>query len=59
MFGLFEKEKPMTIVQAVAQWERDLTAAVVATRLAGVYPRTMVAALEQHAKALKISASCQ
>jgi hypothetical protein len=59
MFGWNKEDKPMTMVQAVAQWERDLTAAVVAARLAGVYPRTMVFALEQHAKSLKFTEACK
>jgi hypothetical protein len=59
MFGLFEREKPMTMVQAVAHWERDLQAAVIAARLAGVYPRTMIEALEAHAKALRFTEACK
>jgi hypothetical protein len=60
MLGLFGKDKaPKTMVEAVSEFERQLTAAVVQARLKGVYSRVMVDALEQHAKALKVSAACQ
>jgi hypothetical protein len=45
MFGLFEKDKPMTMPEAVQEFERQLQACIVQARLRGVYVRVMVDAL--------------
>jgi hypothetical protein len=58
MFG-FSKDKPLTMVEAVSEWKRNLQAAIIQARLNGVYVRVMIDELEGHVKALKVSAACQ
>jgi hypothetical protein len=54
-----KEDKPMTMPQAVAEWQRNLQAAIIQARLNGVYVRVMIDGLESHVKALRISQACQ